>query len=149
MKLKNDRVQDLFLLGKNHYEVPVGDRIANVARVIVGLHNLYDPAAMNFRDTAHVVVADLVESGVLQLTPHKLGAFLRALGPHPAGRLFGADHEQPGGYYAALIETVLTEVMRTKVIDDNSGEWAMPFPRTEPDPQVVAYLQQHLVPTAA
>jgi len=139
MKLANDRAQDLFLLAKNHYKTPKVQRIADVARRLIGLHNLYDPDRMPWRDAAHVVVGDLIESGALTMRPHKLADFLLSLGPHPGWAMLGPDHSQDGGYYAVLIERVLAELSATRVLDDQ-GKWLMPFAKPEIDPLVNAAL---------
>jgi hypothetical protein len=136
MNLLNRREQDLMLLAKHHYKVPDGMRRADVARQLIGLHNLYDPTCMPWRDAAAVIAHDLIGSGLVPLSPDKLATFLVDLGPYPV-RLLGPDHEQPGGYYAALIDKICEAAAMVKVREGET--YLLPW-EMQVDQQVVAWL---------
>ena len=136
MSLLNRREQDLMLQAKHHYKVPEGMRRADVARQLIGLHNLYDPTRMPWRDAAAVVANDLIGSGLVPLSPDKLATFLVDLGPYPVS-LLGPDHEQPGGYYAALIDRILETAAMVKVRDGDA--YLLPW-EMQVDHQVVDWL---------
>lgn len=138
MSLLNRREQDLMLLAKNHYKVPEGKRRADVARQLIGLHNLYDPTRMPWRDAAFVVAHDMIGSGLVTLSPDSLATFLVELGPHPVS-LLGPDHEQPGGYYASLIDKILEAAARVKAREGDT--YLLPW-QMQVDQQVVAWLEE-------
>lgn len=145
MRLKNTRLQDLFLLAKHQYKPAPGQldgSLAEAARLIVGLHNLHDPTAMSWPTAAHCVASDFIVEGGLAWKPHALAKFLVDLAPSPAGALLGrgpaANH--PGGFHAALIAALLCEVAMQRVFDND--RWLLPFPRPDVDPAVAAFLAQ-------
>lgn len=133
----NGREQDLMLLAKNHYKVPRGYRRADVARIIVGLHNLHDPSTMDWRDAASVVAHDLINSGLVPMTPDKMTRLMIDLGPHPL-RILGPDLDQPGGYYAALIDKLLEAAMMVRVREGDV--YLLPWEMSA-DPQVIDWLE--------
>lgn len=145
MKLKNTRLQDLFLLAKHHYKPAPGQldgALADAARLIVGLHNLHDPTAMSWSTAAQCVASDFIIDGGLMWKPHALSKFLVDLAPSPAGALLGRgpDPSHPGGFHAALIAALLSEVAMQRVCEND--RWLLPFPRPDVDPVVAAFLAQ-------
>lgn len=161
-RAQNSRVQDLFLLAKNHYHPHAGpyawdnskkrDR-AEDARRIVGFHNLYDIDRMSWHDAAWVVASDLLPILLTRslADPGRLVKFMVDLGPAPF-KLYPEPH--PAGYYADMIEALMSEFCNTQVqerIDKSlphedpyypdNYRWLMPFPRCTVDPFVFKLLR--------
>lgn len=141
----NTRQQDLFLLAKGHYDV-AGLPRAEAARLVIGIHNLYEPTQMSWQSAAICTVHDLVGS-VLRLEGDALNRFLIEMGPSVLDGMLGTANkfEQPGGYYRVLIENVLSEACRAKVLQE--GSWLMDFPKPEVDQTIFGFLKM-LSPTA-
>jgi len=137
----NTRQQDLFLLAKGHYDVKDHPR-AEAARLVVGIHNLHEPATMSWQSAAICTVNDLV-GGVLQLEGSALNRFLIEMGPSVLDGMLGTGNkfEQPGGYYHVLLDHVLSEVCRVQVI--KGDRWLMHFPRPDVDPTILKFLQAY------
>lgn len=146
----NSREQDLFLLAKQRYVVPSGMRPANAARLLVGWHNLHDPDAMSWRDAAQVCIGDLKDAGCLKGVfddAVSLTEFLcrriapNTYGPGHVAQALGPDHSQPGGYFAVLIQALLSEAALCRVRDGDT--WLLEIEDCEPDPAFQAWLVDH------
>jgi hypothetical protein len=165
---QNDRVQDLFLLAKNHYDPHSGpharpDRSEpmdrpEAARRIAAYHSMHDVSRMSWYDAAFVVAGEVLPllqsaQGYGNLSdPGRLTKFLVDLQPH-ARRLYPDPH--PAGYHADLIEALLSQLCSVQVRQglradgtpapfgeaSASHRWLMPFPECEPDPAVFALIR--------
>lgn len=138
----NTRQQDLFLLAKNHYHVE-GLSQAEAARILVGIHNLNVPLETPWQSAATCTVHDLVGS-VLKLEGERLNRFLLDMGPSVLDGMLGtgSKFDKPGGYHRVLIDQVLVEVARLKVIEDE--RWLLDFERPKADPVIHQLLKDHV-----
>lgn len=138
--LTNTRQQDLFLLAKGTYDTKGRSLpVADAARLVVGMHNVYSPHDLPWDAAATCVVGDLVGS-VLVLEGDKLKRFLVEMGPSILDRMLGQPerHHRDGGYFRVLIESVCSGVLIAQV--RSGDEWLMPFPEPTPNDFVREYL---------
>ena len=118
-------------MAKGAYKVP-REKLVEAVRHIVGWSAAITPEHVRYKDAASVLLGEFVEGNVVLLTPRQFSQFLIELGPDPHISCLGGNHSQEGGYYAALIESLMSKIRLTTV--QKNDVWQMPFPRPEPDP---------------
>ena len=138
---KNTRQQDLFLLANGAYHIPL-DKLVEAVRHIVGWSAAITPEHVRYKDAASVLLGEFVEGNVVLLNPRQFSQFLLELGPDPHISCLGGNHSQDGGYYAALIESLMSKIRLTTV--QKNDVWLMPFPKAEVDPTMQEKLNLHL-----
>lgn len=138
---KNTRQQDLFLLAKGAYHIPL-DKMVEAVRHIVGWSAAITPEHVRYKDAASVLLSEFVEGNVVLLNTRQFSQFLLEIGPDPHISCLGGNYNQDVGYYAALIESLMSKIRLTTVLKNDV--WQMPFPRTEVDATMQEKLNLHL-----